>query len=522
MVTGLASYQLDNDQIFVQALDTEYTATSALAFMQAFYPPVALTNYTAKYVDPNAVLANGDYIEPPLNGYQYALIGTVGEYDPFSVFLTGTTNCAYYDESANLYYISEDFNRTDGRTRTFYQALGHAVLTGILPQSQWTFQNAFKIFDYVSYQYLHNATAKAILDGPAFRDPVAQLGFLASQKQYELFGDLSQSGIIMGDQIRAIAGKTLAARVLGLLMDNVGSSGAEAKVNLLVGEYAPMLSLSSLMDLPHANSNFEFIPPFGSAMVFELFSWENGTGATDGDGANYPNMDDLWVRFLYINGSMSDTNPNPDIQAYPIFERGPSQTDMQWADFEAFMMNIMLNNVADWCLDCGETSIFCTAFSSENTTSSSDGTSSHHKSHLSPQVAGVIGAVVTLGVAGILFAIAALVFGVRVYRNGGRRSSNLGGFKGSKKLASDPDLSLPKNAAPVGIVAVDDDGLTKKGHERIGSWELNQKDVERNTFASMGGSTAASETQRKPSFEMDYDRDDINPFQEPTKVRESF
>jgi hypothetical protein len=521
MITGLASYQINNDQVFVQATDTEYTAISAQAFMQAFYPPNALNNNTASFIDPNSVLANGNYIEPPLNGYQYALIETVGEYDPFSIFLTGTTNCAYYDQSAILYYSSGDYNKTDGRTRTFYQALGHAVLTDVLPQSDWSYHNAFGIFDYVSYQYLHNSTAKSVLDGPAYRDPIAQLGALASQKQWELFADLTQSGVIMGDQIRAIAGRTLAARVLGLLMDNLGSSGTLSKFNLLVGDYQPMLSLFALMDLPHTNANFEFIPPFGSAMAFELFSWENGTGVSDGDGANYPSMDDLWVRFLYINGSMTDANPSPNIQAYPIFERGPSETDMRWIDFESFMMNIMLNNVADWCLDCGETSIFCTTFN-ENTTGTDGGSSSSKKSRVSPQVAGVIGAVVTLGVAGILFAIAALVFGVRVYRNNGRRSSSLGGFKGSKKLASDPDLSLPKNAAPVGIVAVDDDGLSKKGHERIGSWELGQKDVERNTFASLGGSTVASETHRKPSFEMDFDRDDINPLQQPTQVRESF
>jgi len=186
------------------------------------------------------------------------------------------------------------------------------------------------------------------------------------------------------------------------------------------------------------------------------------------------------------------------------------------------MMDIMLSDIGDWCLECGEAALFCPAFVNATTSNPDSGDSSDQgKSQLSPQVAGVIGAAVTLGVAGILFALAVLVFGVRFYRNNGRRTSDLGGFKGSKKLASDPDLNLPKHGAPVGVVAVDDDGLSKKGHERIGSWELNQKEVERNTFTSLGGSTAASDTQRKPSFEMDFDRDDINPLQEPTKVRES-
>ncbi|KAF2431149.1 phosphoglycerate mutase-like protein [Tothia fuscella] len=530
VLTGLNSNRLNADQIYVQAIDVEHTITSATAFMQAFYPPNRLNNATAGYLEPSAVLADNTYVETPLNGYQYPLIHSVGQFDPYSIFLTGATNCPFFEQSAVQYYYSQDFNDTAARTRTMYQSIGHAVLGEVLPQSAWSFENGYLIYDYVSYMNLHNSSVKDTLSGPAYRGNLKELATLAAQKQSQIYGDLTASGHMFGDRIRAIAGRTLAARMLGLLMDNMGSRGTQNKFNLLVGDYSSMLSLFALFDVRHANDNFIAIPPFGSAFALELFSWQN-KGANF-DGNNYPSKDNMWVRFLYSNGSTTDQNPFPSVQAYPLFDRGPSETDMKWKDFQSLMLNIMLSDVSDWCTMCGEAAIFCPAFVDESRGSGSSSGSrpsrrpNSQKSKISPAVGGVIGAIVTLGIAGILFALVAFFFGVRVHRNGGKRTSDLGGFKGSRKLASDPDLNLPKHSAPPGIVAVEDNGLDKKSHERVGSWELGKsKDVERNTFSSLGGSTAASNEGRKPSFEGDFDHDDhdgINPFQEPTKVRESF
>jgi hypothetical protein len=502
-------------------MDVEYTTTSANAFMQAFYPPNSLTNATAEFIEPSSMLADNTYVDTPLNGYQYALVDTVGQFDPYSVFLAGTNNCPFFDESALKYYYSEDFNDTQAKTRTMYQSIGHAVLNDVLPPSAWSYENGYLIHDYVSYMNLHNGTVQNTLSGPAYRGNIDQLAALASEKHWQIYGDLTASGIVFGDRIRAIAGQTLAARIMGLLMDNMGSSGVQSKFNLLVGEYPPMISLFSLMDLPNSDGRFKFIPPFGSALAFELFSWETGS---NNDGDNYPSQDEMWVRFLYSNGSTTDANPYPSVQAYPVFDRGPSETDMKWTDFESFMMNTMMSDIGDWCIACGEASIFCPAFVNASTGGLSGSTSSgHKKSKVSPAVAGVIGAIVTLAVAGILFALVAFFCGVRLRRNDGRRTSDLGGFKGSRKLASDPDLNLPKHGAPPGIVAVEDNGLSK-GHERVGSWELGKKDIESGAFGSLGGSTAASDAgARKPSFEEDeHEHDGINPFQEPTRVREGF
>jgi hypothetical protein len=53
---------------------------------------------------------------------------------------------------------------------------------------------------------------------------------------------------------------------------------------------------------------------------------------------------------------------------------------------------------------------------------------------LSPQVAGVIGAAVTLGVLALAFILAMLVGGIRFHKVNRRMKSELGGFKGSSKL----------------------------------------------------------------------------------------
>lgn len=506
-----------------------FAAQSATAFMQALYPPYLLPNSTATYLDPSSILSNGTYIESPLNGYQYGVINTVSQYDPYSAYIDGATSCPNFANSALDYYSSDDFNKTNARTTTMYQSIGHAVLNSVLPQIQWSYANAYLIWDYVTYQNNHDPATKAILDGPGYRGDIDRMGALASQKQSQIYGDLTQSYILPGDRIRATAGKTLAARMLGMLLDNIASLGKANKLSLFVGEYAPMLSLFSLLELSQVNDNFKHIPPFASAIALELFSWEgNGTTATNGDGLNYPDQSALWVRFSYVNGSLTSDNSDQSIKSYPLFQRGPSETDMKWTEFESLMSNIMMSEISDWCTACSSTNVFCPALIDASTSSSSGGSSnSQNGSDMTPQVAGVIGAAVTIGTFSIALILAMLFGGIRFSRRDKSKKSELGGFKGSAKLASDQDLHLPKNAAPVGISTAAIGGDMKKSHERVGSWELNDssaKDMEtqRNTFSSLGGSTIASfEPDRKPSYERDEEHDGINPFENPVHARES-
>lgn len=55
---GLNEHAYDPLQTYVLALDKTFVVSSALAFMQGFYPPVELEGE----LDPSSVLANGTYV----------------------------------------------------------------------------------------------------------------------------------------------------------------------------------------------------------------------------------------------------------------------------------------------------------------------------------------------------------------------------------------------------------------------------------------------------------------------------
>src|SRR3954451_15731596 len=71
-IAGISVFGIENTQISITSTDEEYVSGSALAFMQGLYPP------NDNFLDSAGQLANGDYIQSPLNGYQYPNIETVG------------------------------------------------------------------------------------------------------------------------------------------------------------------------------------------------------------------------------------------------------------------------------------------------------------------------------------------------------------------------------------------------------------------------------------------------------------
>lgn len=500
---------------------------SAQAFMQAFYPPYNLnSNVTAEYLDPTSVLANESYIDNPLNGYQYPLIQTFTALDPNSIFVSGADNCISWDIGEAAYYNSDAFSAMDTNTAGLYNEIGPAILSGVLPEAGWSFANAYTIYDYVSYEYNHNATVADLLSIPAYTGILPTLYDYASAREYNLTGDQSVSGLVEGDKILTIGGQTLAAKILTELYLNIATSGASSKLSLIVGDYGPMLSLFSLTDLPNVNPAFANIPSFGSAFAFELFSWDNGSET------GYPDSSELWVRFYYQNSSADGTSEYPYLEAYSLFNRGPSEMDMSWSDFEILMAGIAMGDVGDWCSRCASVSIWCATYNETGSSGHSD------EKEMTPEVAGVIGAGVTIGVLLLLLGAAMLFGGLRFHRRPGvlERKSSLGGFKGSAKLESDADLNLPKNGAPVAGAAIMASEEVKKGHERVGSWELKDsptsptmdKSLEEGRFGSLAGSTVGARSsgtpsdgaegfERRPSFEQD---DEIG-FSSPTSARET-
>jgi hypothetical protein len=505
-VAGLSSHAIDSVQMDINADDAQSTTVAAQSFMQAFYPPYALTNTTAPFTDPTSVMANQSYIDFPMGGYQYPVVETLSEYDPQSIYIAGTDNCLNWEISSAQYYKTKEYMDLRSSSSLLYQALGNATSLGLLDISDWTLDHGYWIFDYLTYLNRHNTSVNQILsDTGPFPGALSQVTALANKKEWALFGNTSVSGSTPGDQILTIAGRTLAAKVLGQFFTNLNTLGITNKVTLMVGEFQPMLSLISLLGLGKLNDRFQSIPAYGSAIVFELFTYNTSIDA----GIN-PDPSDLWVRFLYRNGSDVSSSDfaavNPPIQAYPMFGHGPSQTSMQWSDFAEAMNGIMLNNVEDWCTMCMAPTLYCAAFLD----SSSSGGSSNSRKHISPAVGGVIGAIVTLAVLGILAGLFMFFGGLRFYR---RENQKLGGFKGSAKLASDTDLSVP-NAAPIGI-SIDD----KKGHERVGSWELkgSQKEIGATEPGHQRFTSLGSTIVDRPS----YDGDDFGIHSTPVRPRES-
>lgn len=64
-IQGLSANELDNNQLYVMALDQQYNVASAQAFMQGLYPPYSLSNNdsdTRRLLDPTGILANSSYV----------------------------------------------------------------------------------------------------------------------------------------------------------------------------------------------------------------------------------------------------------------------------------------------------------------------------------------------------------------------------------------------------------------------------------------------------------------------------
>ncbi|KAF2035042.1 phosphoglycerate mutase-like protein [Setomelanomma holmii] len=469
------SQSLNNDQILVEALNSPYLVSSAQAFMQGLYPPTNIASGNGSSMSSTGgLLANGSAIDFPLGGYQYANIQSSGSLDPESIFVSGTTNCPNAQKAALTYFTTDKFYQQKAATKDLYSKLPLDWFEGNLSKNQLDYTYAMEISDYLQYQYLHNSTIyRALANDSAYDGVYDRVRDLADEVGWYVYGNTSSLSTDADDQ--AIAGKTLAAVVLGafqrLIVDKLSSGDTtdmSYPLSLYFGEQEPMVSLISLMMADYHDTRFRAIPTFGSTMIFELFS--------TGENTTFPtNQEDLWVRFYFHNGTGYINN---QLLAFPIFGNGPSRMDMQWPEFQDMFSRIMMSTLTDWCETCNSPSLFCWGVDDNNITLTLSASKGKHYP-VSPAVGGVIGAIVTLVVAGLLFGLAMLLGGVRLHRVKKNQKSELGGFKGSSKLASDPDLSIAKNGAPpAGISFVPD---SKRGHERVGSWELRQKEFGKET-----------------------------------------
>ncbi|KAL2409721.1 hypothetical protein ABEF92_006258 [Exophiala dermatitidis] len=480
-IRGISAYQLEDDQLTVLSTTDQFVAASAQAFLQGLYPPLQTDSNSANTAQ------NDTTMVAPLRGYQYADIMTVSSNDFNSIWLRGSKSCPAYLASSSDYYETEAFETLQNSTEDFYRSIQPDFLDGILSDASVGYFNAYQIYDYLNYVSIHNTSASGLL-AP---EVLAKAKILADDLVFALNTDISPSGSSFDDYIRTIAGRTLAARITQAFSATINTQGASDKMTLVFGSYEPVVALAALAGLVvPQHSAFYNVPAPGASYVFELISMQgNDTDA-------YPEVSDLFVRFLYKNGTGSDSSLVP----YPLFGLSPSQTLISFADFVAGLDRFSVSNVQDWCTACNSFSVFCPAFATTNGSLDYTGSGSPYGKRLSPVIGGVIGAVVTLAATALIYGAAMLFGGVRMHRVRDKRRSALGGFKGAEKLASDPDLSVAKGSAGAVVIASQGPAGTG-GHERTGSWEM--KDQGKAVEAQRQALGAGAPSPRSPSYEDD-------------------
>ncbi|KAK3315226.1 histidine phosphatase superfamily [Apodospora peruviana] len=466
---------IDNTQLEVVSNTDSWIFNSALAFMQGLYPPIsqAFNNNTGGM--DGAMLTDGTLVNYPLDGYQYPNIKTSSLLDPDSIWVQGHVGCTKYTES--LISFRNDSSVAENYTNTldFYHSMWDLVFKDSIPLSMASFYNAYTLYDYAAYHYNHNNDSAVNITEVQLEG----LALLAAMELRYRNANLSASGDTQGDMIRAVAGQTMAAKVLSSFEDNIRSLGAQNKLTLAFSSIEPFIAfftLSQLIKGP-AGATFVDLPNPGAAMVFELFS-------IGGNSSVYPSIDDLWVRFLYRNG----TDPDAPLVGYPLFGNGNAYSSIQFSEFITGMQTLGISGVAEWCRVCDSVTLFCLGLDSNSVGDSGPSGGSaggNSATGISPAVAGVIGAVVTIAVLG-LATLALLLLGCLSFHRkesdlNQPRNSSLGGFRGAEKMASDTDLAYAKGGSR---------------HERTGSWEL--RDGATTAVGDSKGGATAPRVEEEP------------------------
>lgn len=197
----------------------------------------------------------------------------------------------------------------------------------------------------------------------------------------------------------------LAGEVLKYMNSTItsGKAGSSAnKFGIQFGAYATFMSFFGLADLPKANQDFTGVCDYASSMVFELF--------TNADVSNgFPSENDLQVRFLFHNGTASNSS-EPIV--YPLF--GGDADAVSWNDFSAGLGKFAVSSTEQWCKACGNSTGTCAPYASNNNNNNPSATENNGGHHMSAAIGGVIGAFVTLVVVLLTLAAVMLLGGLRL------------------------------------------------------------------------------------------------------------
>ncbi|KAI3397964.1 hypothetical protein diail_10040 [Diaporthe ilicicola] len=376
---------------------------SAEVFTQGIYPPAG----TAA----TQTLASGHEVQAPLNGYQYIPINiassaasTSGSED--SPWLQGSSGCAKAVVSSNDYFKSTQYLDLLNQTGGFYQDL-LPVYNTTFDSSEANFKNAYTIFDYVHVAQIHNTSIPS--DDLLTNDTTVQLQALANAHEFGLAYNESEP-------VRAIAGAVLAAQILDALNDTMEASlnkKSAERFNVQFGAYGPFLSFFGLANLTTVSVDFTGIVDYASSMAFELVTNATVNGT---DAPTTVSPGDVSVRFLFANGSASDSAP---AQEYPLFGQG--ETTISWNDFQTNMQKFAVGDTQSWCTACGNSTGVCasSASSSGSGSDSGSGSSSGSSHGLSAGAAAAVGVCSLLGLV-LLLILGAALAGFRVVKKGTR------------------------------------------------------------------------------------------------------
>lgn len=381
-IAGIAPDTVDLSQIVVSSPLDDVLQTSATGFLQGLYPPVSSAQMK---------LRNNTVIDAPMNGYQLIPVDQTdtGSNSENSAWLQSTNACPKAEVSSNNYFNSLEYEDLLDSTADFYKSLT-PMLEPTFKPDEINYKNAYTIFDYLNVASIQNVSAD--LDGLT-PEVSKQLFTLANAHEFGLAYNSS-------DTVRAIAGAVLAGEVVNGLKEVISSAG-DMKLNIQFGAYATFQSFFGLSQLPSANSDFYGIPDYSSTMAWEL--------VTNSTSDEFPPESELSVRFLFANGTASADGAEP--KAFPLF--GQSETVLPWSEFVSKMNEFAISSDEEWCKACGNSTGSCS--SGDVSTSSNDSMGSGSGSGgISKPVAGVIGALVTLGVILGVEALVLLVGGFRL------------------------------------------------------------------------------------------------------------
>ncbi|KAF1995100.1 phosphoglycerate mutase-like protein [Amniculicola lignicola CBS 123094] len=385
-------YKLNEDivklnQIAVTSPTDNVLQISAMAFLQGLYPPVGQTIQ---------VLANGDKVQAPMDGYQLIPVNTVeaGSGSEDNGWLQAATGCYKATTSSNNYFSSSEYESLLSSTADFYKQLV-PVVNGTLAENYVTYKNAYIVYDLINVATIHNTSIPS--SSTLTATTLLQTRTLADTHEWNLAFNASSP-------IRSIAGMQLAGEILTSLNSTITSGTAGKTANKLAiqfGAYATFLSFFGLANLPAANADFTGVPDYASVMVFELFTTVEVAGG-------YPAKQDIQVRFLFHNGTTTEAS---EPVVYPLF--GGASGAVSWVEFEGKMRQFAVLTTEEWCGKCGNTTGACAAYAGGDG-GEELGARGKGAGGMSAAVGGVVGAFVALGVVFLVLGAGMLLGGLRL------------------------------------------------------------------------------------------------------------